>query len=316
MGLITTILSFIAAIFPLVIIHEFGHYLVGKFLGAEPEEFSMGFGKQIWGKNIGGTLFKLSWIPLGGYVKFRKTQFAVEFGEGVKSGPKLTAWKWFFISIAGPLANFMITILILAGLMLHVSLHVKSGVSLTGQKIISVDGLSSTLRKNFLGVPTDGQVFIQNENQEYIPYVLKPEEKLLDSSLSKKVIASFSVGPNFIIHGSKETVKALAALMSPTGYKNLMGPIGIAKVSEEARTEGVVSFLLLVSSLSFAVGFFNLLPLSFLDGGRAVLSVAEVVSRRAISLQLLGVFNIVSLMIVVSLFGLGMFSDFMRLFSK
>lgn len=308
------LLSFILAIFPLVIFHEFGHYLVGKFLGAEPEEFSMGFGKQLWGKKIGGTLFKLSLIPLGGYVKFKRTQFDIEFGEGKKTGAKLSAWRWFFISLAGPAANFLITAVILGGLMFKVANNIQTGTTTSGQKILVVEGLDSTLRTSFLGVPKEGSVFVQNEKQEYVPYVLTPEDKVSEATFSKKLSTALWVGPTYIVNGTTQTIDALVGLFSKTGYQNLMGPIGIAKVSEEARSEGLSSFLLLLSSLSFAVGFFNLLPLSFLDGGRAVLAAAETVSRRSISLQTLGVLNLTSLIIVGALFCVGMFSDFMRLF--
>lgn len=308
------LLSFILAIFPLVILHEFGHYLVGKYLGAEPEEFSMGFGKQLWGKTIGGTLFKLSLIPLGGYVKFKRTQFEIEFGEGKKSGAKLSAWRWFFIALAGPAANFLITIVILGGLMFKVANNIQTGTNSAGQKILVVKELDSTLRTNFLGVPTEGSVFVQNEKKEYVPYVLTPGDKVADASFSRKVTTALSVGPTYIVNATTQTVEALVGLFSKTGYQNLMGPIGIAKVSEEARSEGLSSFLLLLSSLSFAVGFFNLLPLSFLDGGRAVLAAAETVSRRSVSLKTLGVLNLSSLIIVGVLFFAGMFSDFMRIF--
>ena len=55
----------------LVFVHEFGHYIVAKITGVKVAEFSIGFGKMLWGrKDSSGTLWKLSAIPLGGYCKF------------------------------------------------------------------------------------------------------------------------------------------------------------------------------------------------------------------------------------------------------
>ena len=57
---------------PLVTIHELGHYLVGRWFGVHAEAFSVGFGKEIWGfTDRRGTRWKLSVLPLGGYVQFK-----------------------------------------------------------------------------------------------------------------------------------------------------------------------------------------------------------------------------------------------------
>jgi regulator of sigma E protease len=55
----------------MVVIHEFGHFIVAKLLGIGVETFSVGFGPRLLGFRIGETDYRLSAIPLGGYVKFR-----------------------------------------------------------------------------------------------------------------------------------------------------------------------------------------------------------------------------------------------------
>ncbi|HEU4876704.1 MAG TPA: site-2 protease family protein, partial [Sphingomicrobium sp.] len=64
-------LAFIAAIGPLVFIHELGHYLVARWFGVGAETFSIGFGREIAGwTDRRGTRWKVGWLPLGGFVKF------------------------------------------------------------------------------------------------------------------------------------------------------------------------------------------------------------------------------------------------------
>src|SRR3546814_2492996 len=67
-----TILSFLLVIGPLIFIHELGHYFVGRWFGVKADTFSIGFGREIGGwTDKRGTRWKIGWLPLGGYVKFK-----------------------------------------------------------------------------------------------------------------------------------------------------------------------------------------------------------------------------------------------------
>ena len=66
------ILGFPLLLGPLVTLHELGHYLVARWLGVHADAFSLGFGKEVWGRtDKRGTRWKLSALPLGGYVMFK-----------------------------------------------------------------------------------------------------------------------------------------------------------------------------------------------------------------------------------------------------
>lgn len=112
------VLGFVIAILILVTIHEFGHYWVARRCGVEIEKFSIGFGKPLlsW-TNKEGTVFSLSMIPLGGYVKM-KGEYAIataenqhQLGEG--SFASKTVWQRMAIVLAGPLVNLLFALLIL-----------------------------------------------------------------------------------------------------------------------------------------------------------------------------------------------------------
>ena len=69
MLLTTYILPFIVFLGVLIFIHELGHYLAARHVGVRVEAFSIGFPPTVWGKIIGETEYRISWLPIGGYVK-------------------------------------------------------------------------------------------------------------------------------------------------------------------------------------------------------------------------------------------------------
>ncbi|WP_084418833.1 M50 family metallopeptidase [Henriciella litoralis] len=104
-----------------VVIHEYGHYLAGRFFGAGVESFSVGFGKPIFETtDKRGTRWRLNWIPLGGFVKFvGESQLPGDVGK-VESGPvgkvfnDISVGGRTIIAAAGPAANFLLAALIFA----------------------------------------------------------------------------------------------------------------------------------------------------------------------------------------------------------
>ena len=118
------ILAFLAALGPLIIGHELGHYWVGRWFGVGAETFSIGFGKEIAGwTDKRGTRWKVGLLPLGGYVKFigdddptSTTDHSEDLAPELRSQSfhLHPAWQRFLIVLAGPATNFIIAILIFA----------------------------------------------------------------------------------------------------------------------------------------------------------------------------------------------------------
>ena len=120
------IVPFIVALGILVFVHEFGHFIVARWCGVKVEEFSIGFGKEVWGKNDKkDTRWKICVIPLGGYVKMFGDADASSATSDKKT-KKMSAedkkiafpfQKWYkkiAIAFAGPLANYIFAIAVLA----------------------------------------------------------------------------------------------------------------------------------------------------------------------------------------------------------
>ncbi|WP_033075425.1 RIP metalloprotease RseP [Sphingopyxis sp. MWB1] len=125
-GLGLTILAFLLVLGPLVFVHEYGHYIVGRWCGVKADTFSIGFGRRILGwTDKRGTEWKIGWLPLGGYVQFAGDRDAVSqpdagwrdqpAAERAHSFPAQPVWKRAAIVAAGPITNFLFAILILAG---------------------------------------------------------------------------------------------------------------------------------------------------------------------------------------------------------
>ena len=104
-----SILSFLFTISLVVVIHEFGHYVMAKLFKVSVEKFSIGFGKALYKKQIGLTEFSLRLIPLGGFVKFYEDS---KF-KGLNLFENISVLKRSIIVLAGPLINFIFAFILL-----------------------------------------------------------------------------------------------------------------------------------------------------------------------------------------------------------
>jgi len=99
----------------MIVIHEFGHFIVAKLLGIPVETFSVGFGPRLFGFRIGDTDYRFSAIPLGGYVKFRGENMELMQGKSEGSVDEFLSqpkWKRFLVAVAGPVFNIATALLI------------------------------------------------------------------------------------------------------------------------------------------------------------------------------------------------------------
>ena len=125
MTFLTTVLAFLAALGPLIIFHELGHYSVARLCGVKVLRFSVGMGKVVWSRRFGPdqTEWAISALPLGGYVKMLDNRdpatAATDPLEAKREFTSQTVWRRIAIVAAGPLANFLLAMLIFAGLYMH-----------------------------------------------------------------------------------------------------------------------------------------------------------------------------------------------------
>ncbi len=116
----STVIELLLVLGIMVLVHEFGHFAVAKLCGIRVETFSIGFGKRLFGFKRGDTDYRISVLPLGGYVKMAGDNP----GEAPSGDPgEFNAhprWQRILVALAGPISNFILAFALMTGVsMLH-----------------------------------------------------------------------------------------------------------------------------------------------------------------------------------------------------
>ncbi len=218
MNMLSFIIPFIILILVVVFIHEYGHYYFAKKYGVGVTDFSIGFGKEIYGWNDkSGTRWKICWIPLGGYVKFfgdrnvfsQADQKKIIEKYNKEDQDKLFVLKPLYqralIVAAGPFANFLLAIVIFFSIYTFVGKDFTPAVINEVQKdspamsaglkggdiIISIDDnkVKSLLDvSKFIMMSTDEFIYfkISRFNQN-LTFKIKPDIILGEDNLGNKI---------------------------------------------------------------------------------------------------------------------------------
>ena len=173
------VVPFLIVLSVVVFVHEYGHYIVGRWCGIGAEVFSIGFGRRLFGWTDGrGTRWQVAALPLGGYVKFtgdmdpasagRADETGMTEAERAASFHNAALWKRTLTVAAGPFANFLLSILLFAGLALAIGkptdvpvidevtaeapqdIGFRAGdrvISVAGERVESFGGILDALRR-------------------------------------------------------------------------------------------------------------------------------------------------------------------------
>src|SRR3954467_2020756 len=122
MNILQTIIAFIVALGVLIVVHEYGHYLVARLCRVKVLRFSVGFGRPLatWRLGADRTEWVIAAVPFGGYVKMLdEREGPVEPQEAARAFNRQSVWRRILIVAAGPLFNFVFAILVYAGLFMY-----------------------------------------------------------------------------------------------------------------------------------------------------------------------------------------------------
>lgn len=330
-SLIWMIVFFILAIFPLVVLHELGHYSVGRLFGIKAEVFSIGFGRRIAGwRDKRGTDWQIGMIPLGGYVRFAGDMNAASQSdpEWLKLPPNernqtfqsKPLWQRALVVAAGPAANFLFAIIMLAALFaaygepriapvvgdFSPTSAAKAAGMKIGDRIVSIEG-ETIDRFDDIGLivqvrPGRATTFVVERGNTRQAIVVTPKlEKMEDITGTAIMTGRIGVAPakiervrlslvelpgaatRFTIQSVETMVRALGQIVvGDRSVRELGGPVKMAATSEKVAALGFVSFLFFMAMVSINLGFINLLPIPTLDGGHLAFYAVEAVQRKPV----------------------------------
>ena len=321
---------FLVVLGVVVLVHELGHFLAARALGIKVETFSIGFGPEIAGfRDRSGTRWRLAWIPLGGYVKFKGD-------ESIASMPSAEAletltpeqrkgnfhtsalWRRVLIVLAGPFANFLLGVVIFAGLTLAMGIvhqearitcvepgtpAAKAGLE-AGDKIVSIAGKPV---KSF----EDFSMSVKLNARSPIDIGVDRGGKLLNFVATPELTEGECVGRLGVVGGNKrDDAQVVSAGMFEAlgiGFErtwrimqgpfqffdqlirgnacasSLGGPVKIAEVAKSFASEGFINLIPLIAFISVSVGLFNLFPIPVLDGGHLLFYGGEAILGRPLN---------------------------------
>lgn len=342
MGIILAILLFSA----IVIFHELGHFLLAKKNKIRVDEFSLGLGPTIFGKQFGETKFSLKLLPFGGACMMGEDDVD-DMSEG--SFNSKSVWARMSVIVAGPVFNLILAWILCmiiigwTGYRAPVVSSVTDGYSAQeegiepGDVIKKIGGKSVHIWNdislyNMMHAGTKSvEVKYERDGKDYT-VVLEPKQNEGDAfpllgitggeMVRPGVIGTVRYGAYTVKYWITYTVDSLKMLVGgKVGVKDLSGPVGIVSavdnVYQEAAPAGMAVVILNLLNigvlLTANLGVMNLLPLPALDGGRLVFLIIEAVRGKRVPPEKEGIVHFAGFVLLMALMVVIMFNDILKL---
>ena len=348
-------ITFLLVLSFLVFFHELGHFTAARYFGVKVHVFSIGFGKQLFAKEWKGTVWQLSLIPLGGYVKMKgqddSNPALIEDGDDSYNTKK--PWQRIVILFAGPFANFLLAAI------LYFAIAIMGATTFAPQ-IGTVQANSPAFHAGILKddtivkinnseikswedigkiiVNTQGALkfYIQRDNK-MIAKTIQPhisdsqnmfkekiKKRMIGISPSGKIVKlNLSISESFVFAYEKTI---FASTMIFQGVQKLIqgiipssevgGVITIGKVISDASQSSIIALFTITALISVNLGVLNLLPIPALDGGHIMFNIYEMITKRKPNDRVFMFLTIAGWVILGSLMLLGIYNDINRIFLK
>ncbi|MDE2583414.1 MAG: RIP metalloprotease RseP [Rhodospirillales bacterium] len=319
--LLRSVLSFLVVLGVLVFVHELGHYLAARWRGVKVDAFSIGFGRPIatW-TDRHGTVWKLAWLPLGGYVKLHGQERPQDVPDDVRAGwlpgqtfhDKSVASRAIVVA-AGPAANFVLPVVLFTALFAFIGQPVTLPVVQTvlphsaaaaaglrhGDRIRAVDGQNiadfQALQKIIEAHPAAHLTLTVRRDGKTVSLPVLTEAATLGGrrvgrlGVAGGLVAYRPMAPQAAVGRAftetwdvtAQTARGVAQIIAgDRGTKDLGGPLRIAQLSGQVAELGLPSLLSFIAVLSVNIGMINLLPIPVLDGGHLLFFLFEAIRGR------------------------------------
>lgn len=351
---IMTVIYFILILSVIIIIHELGHLIAAKHFGVYCKEFSIGMGPMIYQKQINETAWSIRALPIGGYVAMAgetleddgEDEEDIPFERTING---IKPWKQIVVMAAGAIMNILLAWVIFVGITAY-----QGQIAIPGSPIITSFSENSPAEKAgfhvndeiikvqngthsetvdefddvvefinyFQGETTFTVLRDGKEVQIKMTPVLDESENIYkmgvyhDNYDVKKInlLEAIPYGTQKMVDSVATILDSLGKLVQGIGLKNLSGPVGIFKMTDQITQTGFLTTLAFVGLLSVNVGIFNLLPIPILDGGRIFITLIEMLIGRKLSERVQNVIMTIGLVAIVALMLFATWNDITRLF--
>ncbi len=353
---LSSIAVFLFVLGVLVIVHEFGHFIVARACGIQVETFSIGFGPKIFSKKYGDTEYCLSLLPLGGYVRMLGDDPTEEVPPESQARAFLTQplLNKTAVVLAGPGFNLLLALVIFIGLFM---VGVPSLAPVVGEVQKDMPAANGGMRPGdrITEVNSDPikqwediQLALQAGDGKTIDIRVMRGDTQVDlrvTPISKTfpdvfgathplwVIGIMPKGEHFVTRHDPLTAIFLGArrtwemtVLTGVGIGKLVtgqlssdtigGPILIAQMAGKQAAEGVGPVVLFIAIMSINLGVINLLPIPVLDGGHLFFFLLEAIIGRPISVKIREGAQRIGMAFILSVMVFAFYNDLVRIFVK
>ena len=331
----------------IIVIHEFGHFIVAKLCGIRVDEFAIGMGPVIYKKQGKETLFSLRLLPIGGFCSmgediddddpdsFRKKPVLSKMAV-IAAGAVMNLILGFILSVVLLLVDGKVTSFEIVwfsddavspqyGLQMHDNIVKINGVRIFSAKDITYqlgndeDGIIDfVVKRNGENVRLDNVHFDTKTDPDTGKRTLIYDFKVQRIDVTAENLLPYAF-KNSVYYGRIVLMSLRDIIRGKYGINDLQGPIGIVTtiggVAEESGFD--LSFLLDIATLvTINIGIFNLLPVPALDGGRLVFLIVEAIRRKTMKAETEGMIHFVGFALLMVLMVVVTFNDVKNIFVK
>ncbi|MCF8029363.1 MAG: RIP metalloprotease RseP [Desulfohalobiaceae bacterium] len=352
-----SVLAIVLVLGGLIFFHELGHFMVAKSLGIGVRTFALGFGKKMAGFVRGQTEYRISAVPLGGYVQLVGENPGEDLPSGFQREESFSdrpPWQRMLVVAAGPVFNFLLALLIYAGIFFLVGQQVllptigsvqegtpaaRAGLK-AGDRIVSIQGEQveywQQLAEHIRGAGGERLTLRVERGNVIKTFRVTPQVQPAKNIFGEEVrvarigieaakdVAYRDLGPLQSMGAAaqqtwrvvKLTFLGLVKIIErAVPLKSLGGPILIAQLVGEQAQQGLVDVLGLAALISINLGILNLLPVPVLDGGHLLFFGLETVLGRPVDPKWREMAMRIGLSLLIALMILVIYNDLFRLFS-
>lgn len=327
----------------LILVHEWGHFMVARRIGIPVHEFSLGFGYRLLHYKKNGVEYSVRIFPIGGFVRMAGEQpDDQDDPDGFSNRTPLEKMR---VAFAGPLMNFVLAVLIFIYSFAFIGTPVAVKNVVVGGLVAGQPAAQAGLKENDHILAVNGQpvntwgsftAIVQKSNEKPLELKIERGENIIYRTVTPKIaknttvpklgvysqveyekqgiIKSIKLGFIQTYHFTVLMVQSLGMLFSGAASpSDLAGPVGITMMIGQAAEGGMLNLLAFMAFLSINLGVLNLLPIPALDGSLIMYAVVEAIRKKPIAPEKQGFINWIGFMCLMLLIVLVTYNDIVRL---